>query len=198
MQNRIEPLEPELTYHIFNRANGNDNIFTSDENYRFFLAKYRHYLNSIADTFCYCLMPNHFHFLVRIKSARELNSLKDFPKFETVDKLLSKQFSNLFSSYTQSFNKVMGRKGSLFMKSFKRKRVANEKYFIKLVHYIHYNPVESGLKENIEDWKYSSYRAMITSKPTDLLRDEVLDYFSDRQNFIYCHRHPAELAGVDF
>ncbi|WP_339612080.1 hypothetical protein [uncultured Planktosalinus sp.] len=65
-------LEPESTYHIYNRANGNEQLFLSDDNYRYFLKKYDNYIAPIADTFCYCLMPNHFHFLVRIKRESEV------------------------------------------------------------------------------------------------------------------------------
>ena len=157
-------LEPDKTYHLFNRGNGNEIIFVNDENYRFFLQKYAEYVSVIADTFCYCLMPNHFHFLLRIKEEAVLRSIfskvpnfgkdqnfgkvQNFGKGETekisLEKKLSKQFSNFFSSYSQAFNKQQGRKGSLFMKNFKRNLVENEAYRNKLVHYIHHNPVEAG------------------------------------------------------
>ena len=119
------PLEPEGTYHIFNRANGNERIFANSRNYRFFLQKYQEHLSPVLDTFCYCLMPNHFHFLIRIKNKNEIeNNLEQaFPEIAVLEKLISKRFSNFFSSYSQAFNKQQGRMGSLFMKNFKRKKV---------------------------------------------------------------------------
>ena len=72
-------LKPDETYHIFNRANGNEKIFLSSENYRFFLEKFKLHIQPIADTYCYCLLPNHFHFLIRIKSEEELQKI--FPDF---------------------------------------------------------------------------------------------------------------------
>ena len=72
----METLQAEHTYHIFNRANGYEKLFLSGENYRFFLEKYRHYIGPVVDTFGYCLMPNHFHFLTRIKSASENQTFK--------------------------------------------------------------------------------------------------------------------------
>ena len=77
-------------------------------------------------------MPNHFHLLVKVKSEKAiLNSLEllhaeDTPSYKNqkieadfdCHKLISKRFSNLFSSYTQAFNKDENRKGSLFMKNF--------------------------------------------------------------------------------
>lgn len=77
MINKQAILKPENTYHVYNRANGNEKLFLSDENYCYFLKKYDEYIYPIADTFCYCLMPNHFHFLIRIK---EESVLKNFFK----------------------------------------------------------------------------------------------------------------------
>jgi REP element-mobilizing transposase RayT len=122
MKNKLAELSSDCFYHIYNRANGNERIFLSGDNYSFFLKKYMQYIDPIAHTYCYCLMPNHFHFLIQIKNEEELkNSLQvrspAFPKFQTLEKLTSKQFANLFSSYTQAFNKQQGRRGSLFIKT---------------------------------------------------------------------------------
>jgi len=191
-------LEPGCTYHIYNRANGNEPLFVSNANYGFFLEKYKQYISPIVNTFCYCLMPNHFHFLVEVKSQEEI--FKAFPKFQTLEKLdpnsLSKQFSNFFSSYTQAFNKLMSRRGSLFMKNFNRKKISDEKYLLKLIHYIHYNPVEAGLVEQPEEWKYSSYSAIVSDKPTLVRRKVVVDLFENLHNFIYCHKNPPGLTGI--
>ena len=139
MKNKLEVLTPDCTYHIYNRANGNKQMFLSNENYRYFLQQYMSYIQPIADTFCYCLMPNHFHFLVRIKSEKEIENYfrLTFPKFKTLEnknlsgidyhqnleKLISQQFSNLLNSYAKAFNKQYNRKGSLFMRPFKRIKV---------------------------------------------------------------------------
>jgi REP element-mobilizing transposase RayT len=177
--------EPDHMYHVYNHENAKDNIFRSDENYFYFLKKYAQYLNAITDTYAYCLMPNHFHFLVRIKSADQLmhsfvtkspetnyklaNTQIDFSK------LISQQYSNFLNAYAKAFNKQYNRKGSLFLDNVKRKLIKDESYFTKLVHYIHYNPVHHGFVDKINDWKYSSYHSLISAKPTALKRREVLD-----------------------
>ena len=71
----MEKLQPNCTYHIFNHANGFENIFTEDENYRFFLAKYQQYILPIAETYAYCLLPNHFHLVVRIRRREVLEEV---------------------------------------------------------------------------------------------------------------------------
>jgi len=155
MQNKIETLNPNCFYHVYNRANGNKKLHLSAENYRYFLERFYVHILPIAEIYCSCLMPNNFHFLIRIKSEIKLNKyfkersvVKAFPKFETLERLfnplenkLSKQFSNLFSSYTQAFIKQHNRKGSLFIKIFKREIITDNSYLIKLVHYNPYNPV---------------------------------------------------------
>ncbi len=72
MGNNREPFEPDTIYHIYNHGNPEDNIFREDTNYGFFLKRYRKYIPPIADTYAYCLMPNHFHVMVRVKGREEL------------------------------------------------------------------------------------------------------------------------------
>jgi len=52
-------------YHIYNRGNNKQRIFFTDDNYLFFLKKIREQLLPVADIVAYCLMPNHFHILIR-------------------------------------------------------------------------------------------------------------------------------------
>jgi REP element-mobilizing transposase RayT len=191
------PLVAEEMYHIYNRAVGSENLFKSVRNYKYFLSKYDEYISLIADTFCYCLMPNHFHLLLRIK---ELNSLSRVLKINDAysNNQISQQFSNLFNAYTKAYNKENGRLGSLFMKPFKRKQIKDEKYLKKVVHYIHYNPVKASIVEKPEDWKYSSYKSIIINKETKLNKQEVISWFDDIENFISCHSIPPNESGIDY
>lgn len=166
-------LLPENYYHIYNHANGDDNLFRAERNYSYFLEKYHLHIDPVADTIAWCLMPNHFHLLVRIKDAEDL--IQTFPKFRTLEKLkeapaalphlLSKKFANFFSSYTQSFNKVYERRGSLFLKNFKRKLVESESYLIQLILYIHLNPVKHGFTGNTEKWQWHSKNEFWKTNP---------------------------------
>jgi REP element-mobilizing transposase RayT len=149
-------------YHIYNHANGDDNLFLEEENYNFFKKKYHQHIDPIAETIAWCLMPNHFYLLVKIKSEEAVAST--FLKFETLEKFeqrctfLSKQFSNFFSSYTQSFNKVYKRRGSLFIKNFKRKEVTDDAYLRSLILYIHLNPVKHGFVKEMSSWPWNSWK----------------------------------------
>lgn len=99
MQDKKAILIPDATYHIYNRANGNELLFTQNENYHFFLDKYRYYIMPIAETFCYCLLPNHFNFLIRIKSEKELIEILKLTDNKNIESSTSNQFSNFFNSY---------------------------------------------------------------------------------------------------
>ena len=205
MQDKTAILSPGSTYHIFNRANGSEKMFVEPENYRFFLQQYQLYVSPYVDTFCYCLMPNHFHLLIRVREEKEILTFlgagaeeKTFPKFRTLEKLragavtteqlVSKAFSHFFSSYTQAFNKVYHRKGSLFIKNFKRIQVNDDLYLKKLVHYIHHNPVEANLCKQPQEWPYSSYSLILESKNTLINTHEVIEWFDNLENFKAFHQ----------
>ena len=178
-------------YHVYNRGNNKQIIFFNDRNYLFFLKKMREQLLPCSYVVAYCLMPNHFHLLVKIRTEEEISIT--FPKFQTLEKLefdkfISKQFSNLFSSYTQSFNKVYKRKGSLFIKNFKRKPIKSDSYFTSVIQYIHRNPVHHGFCANIEDWNWSSYHSLISQKATLLEKQEIMDWFENKEYFIDAHK----------
>ena len=215
MQNKLEVLQPDTFYHIYNRANGNEQLFISDENYLFFLRKYKEYISPICHTYCYCLMPNHFHFLVEIKSEKELElffnqklsssitlqgfkTLEGLAKQNAISKLLSQQFSHLFNAYTQAFNKQNKRKGSLLMHPFKRKKINDTTYLLKLIKYIHYNPIEGKLCKQLNEWKFSSYASLISKTPTLLKRDIVLEWYHDLANFEFVHNTNSADSDNDY
>src|SRR5688500_11898719 len=99
------PLLPETIYHIYTHANGSENLFRSDANYNYFLKKYAEHIFPVAETFAYCLMPNHLHLAVQIRKEEEvLESLRlkkpTLQGFETLggfSKAVSLQFSHLFN-----------------------------------------------------------------------------------------------------
>ncbi|HAK77203.1 MAG TPA: hypothetical protein DCM71_09915 [Runella sp.] len=195
MKNYEIPLVPGTYYHVFNHANGRDNLFANRGNYQFFLQRYAFFMNPIVDTYAYCLLPNHLHFLVRIKEEHELKiawGVKNKP-YNSVTKevnwsaFISRAFGNLYSSYSQAFNRQQNRMGSLFMPNFKRREVDNEDYLVQLIHYIHANPVHHGFVNSMDRWEFSSYHALKSVKPTKLKRDEVLEYFGGVNEFVQFH-----------
>ena len=186
-------LEPGQTYHIFNRGNNREDIFKEERNYVFFLELMKKYLLPSAEIYAYCLMKNHYHLLLRFKEKQTSEV------FETSDVLtktsdvltdISKKphraLANMLTAYSKSINKAYHRSGSLFQQHPKKCRITDKNYFIQTVVYIHMNPVKHGFTTSL-DYPHSSYRAIISDKPTLLKRDVVLDYFDDVENLIAWH-----------
>ena len=152
------PLENGKYYHIYNRGNNGIDLFYEIENYKHFLRLYEKYIDPIAETYAWCLMKNHFHFLVYIKESAEVDVTK--LEYSSTDKpkavSASKQFSNLFNAYTLAMNKRYKRTGSLFEKNFRRKVVNSDIYFKKLIFYIHNNPVHQRFTEQIIEYPWTS------------------------------------------
>lgn len=196
---KIQPLEPERFYHVFNRGNNGINLFYDTDCYYHFLNLYEKYMEPVAETYAWCLLKNHFHLLIYIKPKNEIDSSK--LKYSTVEKpsviSVSKQFSHLFNAYTQAINKRFKRTGSLFEKPFHRKLITSDDYFRKLVYYIHNNPVHHGFCENINDYPWSSYGSIISEKPTKIKRKEVIDVFYNLDNFIAYHNQNQDFFDID-
>ncbi len=198
----MEKLIPNQSYHIYNHANGFENVFNERENYRYFLEKYKEYIDPIAETYSYCLMPNHFHLVLRMRKREVIEEIiyrkRSFSKVsfnfgkadisdEEIDKYLSKQFSNLFSSYTQSYNKFLKRMGSLFVKNFKREPLLDKGHFITEIMYTHRNPIHHGFRTDFDKWEFSSYYD-ITSGNNELVEvDKLLKMFGGKEQFINMH-----------
>ena len=209
----MEKLQPNCSYHIFNHANGFENIFTVDDNYRFYLDKYQQYSLPIAETYAYCLLPNHFHLVVRIRrkevieevyrnfKSTNFSKVPNFGKVENsgkveitdniIEQFITKQFANLFSCYTQSFNKVNKRRGSLFLKNFRREPIENKAYFLNAVIYTHRNPVHHAFCDRYTDWSYTSFCEIKERNSQMIEVEKLLRMFGGRDSFIDLHEQSA-------
>ncbi|WP_294965205.1 hypothetical protein [uncultured Flavobacterium sp.] len=198
MDIRNQNLEPDCFYHIYNRGVNGDKVFQENDNYKFFMSQFLKYLSGVCDLYAYCLMPNHFHFVIKIKSQKELfdffeekNERPIKRGLHSVESLVSKQLSKFISSYTQAYNKVFDRHGPLFESPFKRKKIDSEKYLKTLIVYVHQNPID--IKKNFQTYKFSSYTTVLSSLKTNLKRREVIEYFDNLENFIFCHNNIIDL-----
>jgi len=187
------PLQPGVYYHIFNRGNNRENLFNENQNYLYFLQLYSSHIHPIADTFAYCLLPNHFHFLLRIKTTEEISISKSKNQHEFRP---SQNFSNFFNGYTKAFNKIYQRSGSLFQDRFGRIPITSETHFIQLVFYIHFNPQKHGLVNDFRKWTWSSYQALCGNQPSKLARDEVIRWFGSVEQFENFHRSKVDDSAI--
>jgi REP element-mobilizing transposase RayT len=177
-----EIFEPGYFYHVYNRGNNKENIFLEEDNYQYFLNLVKKYLTAVCEIYSYCLLKNHFHFLIRIKDMKDIPS-KLFENKNT----LHQPFSNLFNAYAKGFNKAYGRSGSLFQEHPHKKRVTELKYLQNLIAYIHLNPKKHGFINDPKQYQHSSYNSIISSEKTRIKQKEVIEIFDDIDNFRYWH-----------
>ena len=171
-------LEKDRYYHIYNRGNNGEKLFYIPENYLLFMNLYEHYLGPYVETFAFCLMPNHFHFLIRVKCDNEVD------RFESI----SNQFRKMFIKYALFINRQENRTGSLFSKCFKRIEVDNLEYLKRLVAYIHLNPLKHGIDYDFQNYKFSSYK-LIRKEINHLISiHKVYSWFNGKKELFEYHR----------
>ena len=177
----LEKIEYDRFYHIYNRGINGEQLFRGEDDYSRFLKAYNKYISLIADTYAWVLLGNHFHLLVRIKNEHEIAPFPPKQNDIIVKKPKpSNQFSHLFNAYAQYFNKKYSRTGSLFEHPFRRIRVDEQRYFERLVLYIHHNPVKHGFVTHPLDYSWSSYLSSLSDKATKIQRDYVLTKFGGK------------------
>lgn len=149
-------LENEI-YHIYNQGNNKERIFYQERNYSYFMSLVEKFIQPYTDILAYCLMPNHFHFLVYCNE----NSYLKIKQGGNEITQLSNGFRKLQVSFAQAINKQENRTGSLFRQKSKAKLITDENYALACLHYIHQNPIKAKLVDKIEDWKFSSYNEFL-------------------------------------
>jgi putative transposase len=186
MKSNIQPLLTETFYHIYNRGINGETIFKSSDNYLYFLNKYAHFISPVAETYSYCLLKNHFHFLIKTRSEEDIQKVFR-EKAKIGSSLISLQFSHLFNGYTQAINKKHSRTGSLFEHPFRRKEIADEEYLRRVTFYIHFNAEKHKLCADFREYRFSSYKAFLSNKKTNLKKEEVLKWFENENGLIDFH-----------
>ncbi len=201
-------MEFNTIYHVFNHANGRENLFSGNQSYNLFLEKFEEYISPVAEVYAYCLMPNHFHFLLRIRSEKEVaDALANWQVLKAEKRakqkrpkpkpnknvmspkaFVSKSFSNCFNAYSRIYNLVFTRYGSMFIKNFKRKPVEDHSYFATVLFYIHHNPVKDRFADSMENWYWSSYNAYYKNKKSFVSKAYAIKFFGDRKQLIEHHQ----------
>ena len=187
-------------YHIYNRGNNSQKVFFNRENYLFFLRKMKKHISPFASIISWCLMPNHFHFVVFVfhdEVELESDNLIEQNNKTIKTQTLNQSLGVLLSSYTRAIQKQEKITGSLFQKRTKAKLIFDEikiepsywntafgtqinifegkSYLETCIVYIHQNPVYSGMVESAEDWEFSSLRDFVGLRDGKLLDYDILE-----------------------
>lgn len=160
---------PGHYYHIYNRGARRKSIFYEEENYLMVIRNFKKYCRQFNLTLiAYCLMPNHYHLLVRQNGSDRAGLLPQ----------------RSFLSYTHAFNRRYNESGTLFEGRFKTKHVNTEPYLCYLCKYIHFNPVKDGIVSTPDSWLYSNYLDWIGEREGTLLDKEFIkDHFQSGESY---------------
>lgn len=143
-------------YHFFNRGRSRLSIFIEPGNYLFVLRRIKKYTHVLHLTvLAYCLMPNHYHLLVRQDGEQAASLLPQ----------------NVFNSYSKAYNKRYQHSGTLFEGPYHVRLVTQTPHLLHLCRYIHANPVKDGLVAQPGDWSYSNYLEWV-----DLRKGTLVDH----------------------
>ena len=158
-----------MYYHIYNRGVSKVAILHEATNFLFVIRKIREYIqaNHIS-MIAYCLMPNHYHFLVRQDGQEPAGNLPQ----------------SVFNSYSKAYNKMYSHSGTLFEGRFRAKAIQTSSHLLHLCRYIHGNPVKDGLVADPTDWPYSNYLEWIGERNDSLMdKDFIKEQFSNAEEY---------------
>ncbi len=196
---------PNQYHHCYNHGIGDELLFRQAENYPYFLQLYKKYLDPVMVLYAFCLMPNHFHFLIRVRSVAELKRHYLHLKPDaTVDwkninwhSFITRQIGNCTNAYAKAINKRFNRRGGLFERDMKRPIIDSETYFLQTLRYIHYNPIRHGFVKELEDWDFTSYHAYLNASKTGKYKTEVLQRLGGIQAFLDFHRDSQDFGDLN-
>lgn len=112
-----------------------------------------------------------------ILAEKQTKTKLQFLSDNAINVLIEMAFKRLFTSYAMAFNTMYKRKGNLFSRTFKRVNILKDSQFTQTLIYIHANAQKHKIVDNFLHHKWSSYHSIVSTKPTKILRDEVLDWF---------------------
>ena len=160
MRIKAEEFTAGQYYHIYNHACGKELLFQDEEDYLKCLALIeRYYFAADYRIICYCLMPNHYHFLI--------HQISDIPAYM--------YFNKIWFSYSKYFNQKYSRKGSIFGGRLQHIGIRSNEYLMRLCAYIHRNPLEAKLVRDVKNWQWSDYAEWMGLRKRVWVDTELID-----------------------
>lgn len=180
MPRRKVQFYPGGLYHVVNRAAFKHNIFNESKYNHEFVRLLIHYCKEYdISIIAYCLMPTHFHLLLRQDGEHSVSVFL---------KCVTHEFAVFYNQHEQ-------KSGAVFQGRFRCKYVANDPYLYTATSYIHLNPVAAGLCSHPSAWQYCNYESFVgttTDKVTNM--NAVYDLFGDRTAYkILLHENLKKL-----
>ena len=195
MPRRTSPFLPGQYYHFYNRGNNRQAVFFEPGNYLYFLRGVKKYIQPVVNIVAYCLMPTHYHILIRVKPQSSQTS--EVLKTSEVSLQVSHAMQQFLISYTKAINKRFSRTGALFQGAFQARLIQSYGHLLNLCIYIHANPAKNGLVACPEDWPYSNYLEWLGQREGTLVdREFIQEHFdgpAEYQSLMVQYLHTRHL-----
>jgi REP element-mobilizing transposase RayT len=199
-------LLPDKTYLLSTTSSDANLFFSNDQDYLLFLKLYKENLNSILSTLSFCLLPNELHLVIKINAEQDLfnfykqndffpdenESLESIKKlnqslaaqnFNVFDKHTQKLFTNFLNSFVaESKNQKQLSFNKIAKLGFSKVELNNDE-IVNTITNLHLLPIKYKYCSQISDWKFSSYQAILSDKPSSIDRDSVLNLFGNKEKF---------------
>ncbi len=164
--------EPDLVYHVIARGIERREIFKSNSDRDFFMAKLgKLALETGTQLYAYTLMPNHFHLLLRRRSTPTATFMQ-----------------RMLTAYAIYFNKKYGRAGHLFQNRYRSFLCREDMYFLELIRYIHLNPLRGGIIKSLDDlskYPYSSHKVIMGARGSNWYDPAlILAHFGSQKEYL--------------
>jgi putative transposase len=203
------PLHPQRYYHAIFRSVDDVLLFRIVDNRDFFLKRFSNYLHPVCNCLAYCLLDNHAHFIIQVKSSVSLKasilstseefrtvSMKKFleepDRDEIVDEMLERQVNRFMVSYANAFNKAFSRRGTLFQSPFRRVEIKEDAHLQQAIIYVHANAQKHGLIKDFKDYQYSSYWEIMYDNSMNVQVNDVLQFFDNKERFKTIHQQQID------
>jgi hypothetical protein len=203
------PFYPQKYYHVIFRSVDDVLLFKTLDNRVFFLNRFSNYLHPVCNCLAYCLLNNHAHFIIQVKSrvslkAAILSTSEEFRTFsmkkflekpvkdEMVGEMLERQVNRFMVSYANAFNKMFSRKGTLFQSPFRRVEIKEDAHLQQAIIYVHANAQKHGLIKDFKDHQYSSYWEIMNDNSVNVQVNEVLQFFGNKERFKTIHQQQVD------
>lgn len=197
-------------FHLFFKDEQGLHLFKTDQDYLHFLQLFFTYISPIADVYSYCLLPNQLHFVLKTKTEKavftflkiegrfpdetitleEIHTLSAKSEFQNHNILsihMQKQMASFFTTYALKLQQENLSKKKIHLPYEQALLISNDEVKTCIIH-LHSLALQQGHTKELSVWRYTSFNAIISDKPTKLMRKEVIDIFGSKDNFIKQHQ----------
>ena len=168
-------------YHVINRGNNRQEIFQKDQDYRAFvdLIKEGKGLYPV-DILAYCVMPNHFHIMLRPVKGEQL----------------SKWMHWLTTNHVRQYHQQYGTSGHLWHGRFKNFIIQEDAHLLTVARYVEANPVRAGLVASARDWEWSSHKENTGSRSRLMTREIPIELPTSWERYVNAPLTEVELGAL--